>query len=283
MLNKYWVEISKFNPLSREEELELFKRIKENQYPIAIEKICKHNLKFVVSVARNYALATKSSKYTLEDIINDGNVGLCLAITKFDHTRGFKFISYAVWYIRQCILTGIQNNIKIIRLPANIQADIAKFNKQQEALEHLNSRKVTIDEVIDSIAVEGEITSSDSINRMENMLNMFSYQTPLNSKISNDDDSVELIDMIPSDDPSPMDELLISERNKYINKYLKEIPPHVVPYIKDYFGLESNVQMTLTDIAAKYGKKRELISQNIKRHLRIIRRNHMADKEFFFH
>jgi len=151
-------EIAKFRPLSREEEAETFKLIKLGDQR-AIDKICKHNLLFVVSVAKRYSVMLgASSTLTLEDLISEGNIGLFIAINKFNPEEGNKFISYAVWWIKQCILASIQNNIKNIRIPSSVRSELNKINRKEQQLTQLFERSPSSIEIFEAMVDDGEMT-----------------------------------------------------------------------------------------------------------------------------
>jgi RNA polymerase sigma factor (sigma-70 family) len=277
----YIKDIAKHKPLSREEEQAIFKIIKETKDPALIEKVWKHNLLFVVSVARRYAAMIKSSVITMEDLVTDGNIGLYNAIERFDHTQGYKFISYAVWYIRKEMLDSINKNIKSIKIPYNIKAEINKFNKKRESLEQERGRIVSTLEIFESMLDSGEIKNIDGVLKLESMITLNQFEQSLNAKIG-DEEQTEIGDLIADGNPSPEDIMIKDERNKLVYGLLDEIPLEVTYYIKDYFGLGTNKTLDYLEIGVKYGKKPNYVKNMVEKHLSWLRRKKNNSKEFFF-
>jgi RNA polymerase sigma factor (sigma-70 family) len=277
----YIKDIAKHKPLSREEEQAIFKIIKETKDPALIEKVWKHNLLFVVSVARRYAAMIKSSVITMEDLVTDGNIGLYNAIERFDHTQGYKFISYAVWYIRKEMLDSINKNIKSIKIPYNIKAEINKFNKKRESLEQERGRIVSTLEIFESMLDSGEIKNIDGVLKLESMITLNQFEQSLNAKIG-DEEQTEIGDLIADVNPSPEDIMIKDERNKLVYGLLDEIPLEVTYYIKDYFGLGTNKTLDYLEIGVKYGKKPSYVKNMVEKHLSWLRRKNNNSKEFFF-
>jgi RNA polymerase sigma factor (sigma-70 family) len=277
----YIKDIAKHKPLSREEEQAIFKIIKETKDPALIEKVWKHNLLFVVSVARRYAAMIKSSVITMEDLVTDGNIGLYNAIERFDHTQGYKFISYAVWYIRKEMLDSINKNIKSIKIPYNIKAEINKFNKKRESLEQERGRIVSTLEIFESMLDSGEIKNIDGVLKLESMITLNQFEQSLNAKIG-DEEQTEIGDLIADGNPSPEDIMIKDERNKLVYGLLDEIPLEVTYYIKDYFGLGTNKTLDYLEIGVKYGKKPSYVKNMVEKHLSWLRRKNNNSKEFFF-
>ena len=277
----YIKDIAKHKPLSREEEQAIFKIIKETKDPALIEKVWKHNLLFVVSVARRYAAMIKSSVITMEDLVTDGNIGLYNAIERFDHTQGYKFISYAVWYIRKEMLDSINKNIKSIKIPYNIKAEINKFNKKRESLEQERGRIVSTLEIFESMLDSGEIKNIDGVLKLESMITLNQFEQSLNGKIG-DEEQTEIGDLIADGNPSPEDIMIKDERNKLVYGLLDEIPLEVTYYIKDYFGLGTNKTLDYLEIGVKYGKKPNYVKNMVEKHLSWLRRKKNNSKEFFF-
>ena len=277
----YIREIAKHKPLSREEENETFKIIKETKDPLAIEKIWKHNLLFVISVARKYAAALNSSVITMEDLVTDGNIGLYNAIERFDHTQGYKFISYAVWYIRQQILISIGKNINSIKLPPNIKTELRKLNKKREVLEQERGINLSTLEVFEIMLANGEIKGFDNAVKLEEMLNLNQVEKSLNTKVG-EEDQIELVDLIADESPSTIDTLIRNERKDLASKLLNEVPLHVSDYIKDYFGFENNKPLNYAEIAKKYNKDANYVRNIVEKHLSWLRRKNKKSKEYFF-
>ena len=277
----YLKDIAKHKPLSREEEQVLFKIIKETKDPAAIEKVWKHNLLFVVSVARRYAAMTKSSTLTVEDLVTEGNIGLYESIERFDHTQGYKFISYAVWYVKKQILFSINRNIKSIKLPPNIKSEINKVNKKRESLEQKECRAVSTLEVFEAMLDSGEIQNFDDIRKLEEMINLNQFEKSLNDKVG-EEEQTELGDLIEDKNPNPEDILIKSEREKLAHLLLKGIPSEVSDYIKDYFGIGTNKPLNYTEIADKYGKKQQYVRNTVEKYLSWLKRKNNNSKQFFY-
>lgn len=279
--NKYMLEISKLKPLSREKELELFKRIKLNGDKEAIDTICKHNLLFVVSVARKYSKQIAFSRLTLEDLINEGNVGLFTAITSFDYTTGNKFISYAVWYIRGYIIGFIKNNVKTIRTPQGIFEVVNKSKAQAEKLEQILERTPTSLEVFNSMVKNGTIKESFTESKLNEGNNSYGFEKSLSTPIGEEGD-MELSDLIKSDSLSPDTELLEKERSDKIQMLLNRLPNKIKNYFIDFFGLDGQERLTLAKMSAKYGEGRQTIQNRIERHLRQIKGRNRGNRDYFF-
>jgi RNA polymerase primary sigma factor len=277
----YLRDIAKHKPLSREEEIEAFKIIKETKDPQAIEKVWKHNLLFVVSVARKYAASINSSVITMEDLVTEGNIGLYNAIEKFDYTKGYKFISYAVWHIRQCILDSINKDIISIKLPSNIKGDIKKIKKIRQALEQEHGRLVNTLEVFESTLEKGGLKNFNNLSKMEEMLKLNQFEQSLNTKIG-EEEQIEIGDLIEDGNPSPEDIMIKDEREKLAHIFLNDIPSEVSNYIRDYFGIGTNDSLNYTEIANKYGKKQYYIRNIVEKHLLWLRIKNKNSKEFFF-
>jgi RNA polymerase primary sigma factor len=280
--DRYIKEINKLKPISREEEVELFKRIKATGDRQAIEKICKHNLLFVVSVAKRYASAIGTSSITLEDLISEGNLGLYMAIERFDYTTGNKFISYAVWWIRQTILDSIQHNIKTIRLPANVKRDINKIFRKQESLEQLLGRTPSNIEIWEAMVKDGDmIDDVDNINekmqnihkgefKIDELIKMNQFETSLNMLVG--DDGVELCDLIVCENSTADSGIILKEKQDLISKMLSEIPPRAQVFIREYFGIETQ-PMTFKAIGEKYDVSQETVRNSVYGSLRQMKIN----------
>jgi len=279
--NKYLSEISKLKPLTREKEVELFKKIKLNGDKEAIDTICKHNLLFVVSVARKYSKQISSTKLTLEDLINEGNIGLYSAIGNFDYTTGNKFISYAVWCIRGAIINFIKNNVKTIRTPQSIFDVVNKSKKEEEKLEQILERTPTTLELFNSMVKNGVIKESYTESRLKEGTDSYRFEKSLSTPIGEEGD-MELADLIKSDSMSPDTELLEKERNDKIDMLLNRLPEKIKNYFIDYFGLYGQERLTLAKMSVKYDEGRQTIQNRIERHLRQIKGRNRGNREYFF-
>jgi RNA polymerase primary sigma factor len=278
---KYLNEISNFKPLTIEEETELFNRIKTSNDKEAIDKIMKHNLLFVVSVARHYSVSLMSTTITLEDLINEGNIGLFEAISGFDTSKGYKFISYAVWHIRKRILNSMQNNVKTIRIPTGVRSEITKIKNKEMKMEQLYERPVSTLEVFEAMLKDGEIKETDTVEKFDNILKMYHFEKSLSNKISNDGD-MELSETIVDDDStSALDDILKQEKRELVLGLLSKIPSQDRAYIMDFFGFETNIPLSIKEISEKYNKTSEYIRIHINKNLRWLKATSRSKKRFF--
>ncbi len=289
--DRYIRDISKLKPLSREEETELFERIKVNGDRIAIEKICKHNLLFVVSVAKRYATLIGNSTLTLEDLISEGNLGLYMAIEKFDNSSGNKFISYAVWWIRHTILASIQHNIKSIRIPSNIRGTINKINRKEEYLEQQLGRVPSTLEIFESMLEDGDMFEIDETTKrgeihkrelkIDELKKMSRFESSLNSKAGHDADNIEIGDLVKCDDLTPDASMILKERKELTLEMLSKLTPRAQHFIRDYYGIDTE-PMTFKAIAEKHEVTAETVRQSIDKSLRRLRSGNREKASFFF-
>ena len=247
-LDKYLQEIGKVDLITAEEEVELAQRIKEGD-EIALEKLTKANLRFVVSVAKQY----QNQGLTLPDLINEGNLGLIKAAKRFDETRGFKFISYAVWWIRQSILQALAEQSRIVRLPLNKIGSINKINKMYAFLEQANERVPSAEE----IAKELDMTVSDVKESMKNSGRHVSMDAPL---VEGEDSN--LYDVLKSgESPNPDKGLLHESLKTEIERALETLTPREADVVGLYFGLAEQHAMTLEEIGETFDLTRERVRQ----------------------
>ena len=247
-LDKYLQEIGKVDLITAEEEVELAQRIKEGD-EIALEKLTKANLRFVVSVAKQY----QNQGLTLPDLINEGNLGLIKAAKRFDETRGFKFISYAVWWIRQSILQALAEQSRIVRLPLNKIGSINKINKMYAFLEQANERVPSAEE----IAKELDMTVSDVKESMKNSGRHVSMDAPL---VEGEDSN--LYDVLKSgESPNPDKKLLHESLKTEIERALETLTPREADVVRLYFGLGEQHAMTLEEIGETFDLTRERVRQ----------------------
>ena len=247
-LDKYLQEIGKVDLITAEEEVELAQRIKEGD-EIALEKLTKANLRFVVSVAKQY----QNQGLTLPDLINEGNLGLIKAARRFDETRGFKFISYAVWWIRQSILQALAEQSRIVRLPLNKIGSINKINKMYAFLEQANERVPSAEE----IAKELDMTVSDVKESMKNSGRHVSMDAPL---VEGEDSN--LYDVLRSgESPNPDRNLLHESLRTEIERALETLTPREADVVRLYFGLGEKHAMTLEEIGETFDLTRERVRQ----------------------
>ncbi|MBN2521008.1 MAG: RNA polymerase sigma factor RpoD/SigA [Bacteroidales bacterium] len=249
-VNRYFQEISKYDLIPVEEEVELTIRIKNGDIQ-ALEKLVTANLRFVVSVAKQY----QNRGLSLPDLINEGNVGLVKAAQKFDEKRGFKFISYAVWWIRQAIIQAISEQSRIVRLPLNKVASINKIAKAFPVLEQKFQREPTDNEIADVLDIrEEEVNTSNRIKK-----NQLSFDAPISN---NEVDGFNLYDIINENNlPSP-DANLLKESLKYeIDNALDKLTKREAAIIKMSFGLNNTHPLSLNEISQKQGITSERVRQ----------------------
>ena len=247
-LDKYLQEIGKVDLITAEEEVELAQRVKQGDQ-LALEKLTKANLRFVVSVAKQY----QNQGLTLPDLINEGNLGLIKAAQRFDETRGFKFISYAVWWIRQSILQALAEQSRIVRLPLNKIGSINKINKTYAFLEQSHERPPSAEE----IANELDMTINDVKESMKNSGRHVSMDAPL---VEGEDSN--LYDVLRSgESPNPDKELIHESLRTEIERALETLTPREADVIKLYFGLGNHHPMTLEEIGETFDLTRESVRQ----------------------
>ena len=259
-LDKYLHEIGKVELITAEEEVELARKIKDGDQE-ALEKLTKANLRFVVSVAKQY----QNQGLSLPDLINEGNLGLIKAAQRFDETRGFKFISYAVWWIRQSILQALAEQSRIVRLPLNKIGTINKINKAYAYLEQEYEREPRADE----IAALLDITESEVKDSMRNS----SRHLSMDASLTQDKDT-NMYDVLKSEDsPTPDKGLLYESLKQEINRTISTLPQREADIIKLYFGLDSKHPMTLEEIGEKFELTRERVRQIKEKAIRRLRHN----------
>lgn len=258
-LDKYLQEIGHEDLISVEEEVELAQRIRKGDRS-ALEKLTKANLRFVVSVAKQY----QNQGLSLPDLINEGNLGLIKAAEKFDETRGFKFISYAVWWIRQSILQAIAEQSRIVRLPLNQVGSVNKINRVLNKFEQENERYPSIEEIADKIDLpEDKIADAMNVNGRH-----VSVDAPF---IDGEDNS--LLDVLPNNDATMADNLLVQESLRdEISRALKTLNDRERNIVEAFFGINQS-EMTLEEIGDKYGLTRERVRQIKEKAIRRLRHN----------
>ncbi len=249
-IDKYFHDISKYELLSPQEEVELTRLIKKGDEK-ALEKLTLANLRFVVSVAKQY----QNRGLSLQDLINEGNLGLIRAARRFDETRGFKFISYAVWWIRQAIIQAIGEQCRIVRLPLNKVANINKVNRAAAELEQKYEREPTDKE----IAKQAKLTE-EMVNIAHSIKNRHhSLDAPLRT---NDDESGNLVDFIVPEEEAPPDMKLLDESLKMeINAAMSALSPKETLIVEHFFGLNGKMKLSLGEIASKLELSKERVRQ----------------------
>ena len=245
-LDKYLQEIGKVDLLTPDEEVELAKRIKEGDQ-IALEKLTKANLRFVVSVAKQY----QNQGLSLGDLINEGNLGLIKAAQRFDETKGFKFISYAVWWIRQSILQALAEQGRLVRLPQNKIGTYNKANKAYMAFEQEHEREPSTEELADILEM-----SETEIN---NIFQSNTRHTSLDAPVHEAED-VAMGDLLEGNDDTDDDVMKDSLRNE-IRRVLKSLSPREAEIVNAYFGLDGENGTTIEQIGQKYDLTKERIRQ----------------------
>ena len=256
-LEKYLQEIGKEEMISVEEEVELAQRIKKGDRK-ALERLTRANLRFVVSVAKQY----QNQGLSLADLINEGNVGLIKAAEKFDETRGFKFISYAVWWIRQSILQAIAEQSRIVRLPLNQVGSVNKINRMLNKFEQENERRPSLEEISQEVNLpEDKVGEAMSANTRH-----VSMDAPFT-----EGDEGSLLDVLVNDSSPMADRQLVMESlQAEINQALRILSERERNVIQAFFGINSK-EMTLEEIGEKYGLTRERVRQIKEKAIRRLR------------
>ncbi len=247
-LDKYLQEIGKVELITADEEVELAQRIKAGDQR-ALEKLTKANLRFVVSVAKQY----QNQGLTLPDLINEGNLGLIKAARRFDETRGFKFISYAVWWIRQSILQALAEQSRIVRLPLNKIGSINKINKMYAFLEQENEREPSPEEIANRL----DMSVNEVKESLKNSGRHVSMEAPLvEGEYSN------LYDVLRSGESPNPDRALVQESLRIeIERALETLTPREADVVRLYFGLGDYQPMTLEEIGETFDLTRERVRQ----------------------
>ena len=247
-LDRYLQEIGEVPLLTPDEEIDLARRIKENDQ-IALEKLTQANLRFVVSVAKQY----QNRGLSLGDLINEGNLGLIKAAKRFDETRGFKFISYAVWWIRQSIIQALAEHSRVVRLPLNRVGAINKIGKAYSALEQSFEREPSAQEIADRLEM--------SANEVSTTLKISGRHLSMDAPFANGDEN-RLLDVLKNDNQLSPDNYLIDESLKIeVNHALSTLTPREAEVIRLYFGLEREHSLTLEEIGYRFNLTRERIRQ----------------------
>lgn len=259
-LDKYLQEIGKYELLAPEEEVELAKKIKKGgpEGQKALERLVKANLRFVVSVAKQY----QNQGLTLGDLINEGNLGLIKAATRFDETKGFKFISYAVWWIRQSILQALAEQSRIVRLPLNRVGALNKIGKKFSELEQKFEREPTASELAEQL----DMTVADIHETIKIAGRHLSVDQPLPQNEDN-----RLLDVIPNDQqPAPDHQLMQESLRIEIESLLKTLPEREAEVIRLFYGI-GTPQLTLEEIGEKFNLTRERVRQIKEKAIRRLR------------
>lgn len=247
-IEKYLQEIGKEELITAEEEVELARRIQEGD-TYALERLTKANLRFVVSVSKQY----QNQGLSLNDLINEGNLGLIKAAMRFDETRGFKFISYAVWWIRQSILQALAEHARIIRLPANKVGTLNKLNRTFAQLEQEFEREPTEDELADVL----DMTTDEVVEYRKSAGKPVSLDAPIG-----DEDEGSMLNVLEDKQSgAPSDELMNDSLKSEIDRVLQSLAPREATILKHFFGLGGEEYLSFEDIGAKLGLSRERVRQ----------------------
>ena len=259
-LDKYLVEIGRVDLITAQEEVELARRIKAGDQR-ALDRLTRANLRFVVSVAKQY----QNQGLTFPDLINEGNLGLIKAAKRFDETRGFKFISYAVWWIRQSILQALAEQARIVRLPLNKIGSIGKINRAFSELEQKYERSPSADE----LSMHLDIPKKDVKQALSSNGRHISMDAPLKE---GDESSSSMYDVLQNDSlPTPEKELLHESLQQEINRSLATLTHREADVIKLYFGLDGNRQMSLDEVGMRFDLTRERVRQIKEKAIRRLR------------
>ena len=258
-LDRYLQEIGHEDLISVDEEVELAQRIKKGDKR-ALERLTKANLRFVVSVAKQY----QNQGLSLPDLINEGNLGLIKAAKKFDETRGFKFISYAVWWIRQSILQAIAEQSRIVRLPLNQVGSVNKINRLVNSFEQENERRPSVDEIADNIDLPED--------KIADALNVNTHHVSVDAPFQEGEDN-SLLDVLPNTDiPSADSELVHESLREEIARVLETLNQRERNVVEAFFGI-GQAEMTLEEIGDKYGLTSERVRQIKEKAIRRLRHN----------
>lgn len=258
-LDKYLQEIGHEELLTTDEEVELAQRIRKGDKR-ALERLTKANLRFVVSVAKQY----QNQGLSLPDLINEGNVGLIKAAEKFDETRGFKFISYAVWWIRQSILQAIAEQSRLVRLPLNQVGSVNKITRELNKFEQEHERKPSVDEIAERVDLpEDKIADAMKAN---------SRHVSMDAPIADGEDS-SMIDFLSGDSSYTDRELAIESLKAEVSRILKLLTDKEQKVLRAFFGIDGSPEMTLDEIGEKYNLTRERVRQIKEKALRRLRHN----------
>ena len=247
-LDKYLQEIGRVDLITAEVEVELAKRIKEGDQ-VALEKLTKANLRFVVSVAKQY----QNNGLTLGDLINEGNLGLIKAAKRFDEKRGFKFISYAVWWIRQSIMQALAEQSRIVRLPLNRVGSLSKISKTFSDLEQKFQREPSTDEVAEVIGVTTEEVLAN--------LKVSGRHVSMDAPFAQGEDSSLLDVLSDANEANPEQQLMADSLSKDVQRALSTLTIREADVIRLYFGLDNKNSHTLEEIGEKFNLTRERVRQ----------------------
>ncbi len=260
-LDQYLQEIGKVDLLTADQEIELAVRIRKGDKQ-ALDALTKANLRFVVSVAKQF----QNQGLSLGDLINEGNLGLIKAAQRFDETRGFKFISYAVWWVRQSIMQAIADQSRIVRLPLNRVGSLSKISKAYRDLEQEYERKPTTTELASIL----DMSQDDVAYAMQ----ISGRHVSMDAPFSGDDDKNSLIDVLPNEDqPSPDTTLMRESLKREVENALSTLSEKEAKVLRLYFGIDAERSATLEEIGEKFDLTRERVRQIKEKALRRLKHN----------
>lgn len=259
-LDKYLQDISREEMVTAEEEVELAKRIKAGDQQ-ALEKLTTANLRFVVSVAKQY----QNQGLSLPDLINEGNLGLIKAAKRFDETRGFKFISYAVWWIRQSILQAIAEQSRIVRIPLNQVGSLNRVKKEIARLEQILERQPSIEEIAHALDIPEY--------KINDVLKISSKYVSMDAPVVPDDDLKFVDTFVPDDAPNTDSSLIQESLFSEIQRTLSTLSDKEKEIVNLYYGIGQSHELTLEEIGAKFDLTRERVRQIKERAIRRLKQN----------
>jgi len=256
-LDKYLQEIGREELLSADEEVELAQRIRKGDKK-ALERLTKANLRFVVSVAKQY----QNQGLSLPDLINEGNVGLIKAAERFDETRGFKFISYAVWWIRQSILQALAEQSRIVRLPLNQVGSVNKINRVLNKFEQENERRPSVEEISEHVDLPQD--------KIDEAMKVGSWQVSVDAPFADGDDNSLLDILVNNDSPMADRQLVVESLRAEIKQALRVLTERERNIVQAFFGIDQP-ELTLEEIGEKFGLTRERVRQIKEKAIRRLR------------
>ena len=256
-LEKYLQEIGKEEMISAEQEAELAQRIRKGDQE-ALERLTRANLRFVVSVAKQY----QNQGLSLPDLINEGNLGLLKAAERFDETRGFKFISYAVWWIRQSILQAISEQSRLVRLPLNQVGSLNKISREISKFEQLNERRPSLEEIAEHIDLPEE--------KIDAAMSITGHHVSVDAPFAEGEDNSLLDGLVNEDIPTTDRELVIESLKEEIRNALNVLTERERKVIEDSYGI-GRPELTLEEIGTKYNLSRERVRQIKEKAIRKLR------------
>ncbi len=260
ILDKYLQEIGREEMLTPDQEVELARRIHEGDRK-ALDRLVRSNLRFVVSVAKQY----QNQGMSLPDLINEGNLGLIKAAEKFDETRGFKFISYAVWWIRQSILQAMSEHSRIVRLPLNHVGSINKIHKAMAAFEQENQRRASPEEIAEMLDIP--------VEKVRESMRVSGRSVSVDTPFRDGEDGTMLDVMANEDDPGTDSGLNLESLSADIHRALAQLPEREREVLQALFGIGTR-ELSLEEIGDKYGLTRERVRQIKEKALRHIKLEH---------